>query len=256
MIYASLPSVTSHILIVEDEMSIADTLVFALGGEGFATHWVRLGREAIDCVQRGMAELVILDVGLPDMSGFEVCKAIRRQSEVPILFLTARAEEIDRVVGLEIGADDYVVKPFSPREVAARVRAILKRTRPADPAAALAAPLPAATAALAPAAAEPRFQLDSVRLQVRYGDVPLELTPHEYRLLAHLIAHPERVFSRQQLLDVIGAGSDVAYERNVDGHIKSLRAKLRAVAAERDPIQTHRGFGYSYQPDRLASAGA
>jgi two-component system catabolic regulation response regulator CreB len=238
----------THILIVEDEMSIADTLVFALGGEGFATHWVRLGSEAIDCVQRGMASMVILDVGLPDMSGFEVCKAIRRHSEVPILFLTARAEEIDRVVGLEIGADDYVVKPFSPREVAARVRAILKRTR------ANAAAAPVAAAAAAPP--QPAFELDVVRLQIRHLGAPLELTAHEYRLFAHLLAHPERVFSRQQLLDAIGAGSDPVYERNVDGHIKSLRAKLRAVAPERDPIQTHRGFGYSYQPDRLASGGA
>jgi two-component system, OmpR family, catabolic regulation response regulator CreB len=237
----------TQILIVEDEMSIADTLVFALGGEGFATHWVRLGGEAIEHVQRGLASLVILDVGLPDLSGFEVCKAIRRHSEVPILFLTARAEEIDRVVGLEIGADDYVVKPFSPREVAARVRAILKRTR------ANTASTPAATPAAAAAAP---FQLDAVRLQIFHRGAPLELTPHEYRLLSHLLAHPERVFSRQQLLDAIGAGSDAVYERNVDGHIKSLRAKLRAVAPERDPIQTHRGFGYSYQPHRLASGGA
>jgi two-component system catabolic regulation response regulator CreB len=244
----------TQILIVEDEMSIADTLVFALGGEGFATHWVRLGGEAIEHVQRGLASLVILDVGLPDMSGFEVCKAIRRHSEVPILFLTARAEEIDRVVGLEIGADDYVVKPFSPREVAARVRAILKRTRAnaAEPVASAAA-VASAPAAMPAAVAAAPFQLDSVRLQIHHRGTPLELTPHEYRLLSHLLAHPERVFSRQQLLDAIGAGSDAVYERNVDGHIKSLRAKLRAVAPERDPIQTHRGFGYSYQPDRLAS---
>lgn len=244
----------TQILIVEDEMSIADTLVFALGGEGFATHWVRLGREAIEHVQRGLAALVILDVGLPDMSGFEVCKAIRRQSEVPILFLTARAEEIDRVVGLEIGADDYVVKPFSPREVAARVRAILKRARPGGELAAAAAPPAAAGAAPSAAASssEP-FELDLVRLEIRHRGTPLELTPHEFRLLGHLLAQPARVFSRQQLLTAIGAGSDPVYERNIDGHIKSLRAKLRAVAPERDPIQTHRGFGYSYQPDRLAS---
>jgi two-component system, OmpR family, catabolic regulation response regulator CreB len=227
-----------RILIVEDEMSIADTLVFAIGGEGFATHWVRLGQEAIECVQRGMADLVVLDVGLPDMSGFEVCKAIRRQSEVPILFLTARAEEIDRVVGLEIGADDYVVKPFSPREVAARVRVILKRTRVVE-AGAVAAP------------AEP-FEVDAARKQIRHQGVPLELTPQEFRLLSHLLAHPERVFSRQQLLGAIGAGSDAVYERNIDGHVKALRAKLRSVAPDRDPIQTHRGFGYSFQPGRRA----
>jgi two-component system catabolic regulation response regulator CreB len=232
----------AHILIVEDEMSIADTLVFALVAEGFATRWVRLGREAIECVQSGSVLLVILDVGLPDMSGFEVCKAIRRSSEVPVLFLTARAEEIDRVVGLEIGADDYVVKPFSPREVAARVRAILKRTAGARPIA-------------APPVQEPvvDFQLDSERLKISYKHQPLELTAQEFRLFAHLIAHPERVFSRQQLLEAIGAGGGANYERNIDGNIRSLRAKVRKLAPDRDPIQTHRGFGYSYQPGRLAS---
>jgi two-component system catabolic regulation response regulator CreB len=225
----------SRILIVEDEMSIADTLVFVLAGEGFATQWVRLGKEAVEQVQRGGVDLVILDVGLPDVSGFEACKAIRRMSEVPVLFLTARAEEIDRVVGLEIGADDYVVKPFSPREVAARVRAILKRTaaRPA------AAPVSAAAAG---------FHVDRERLRVSYEGRPLELTPNEFRLFAHLFAQPERVFSRQQLLDAIGAGGDANYERNIDGHIRSLRAKLREAAPDRDPIQTHRGFGYSYRP--------
>lgn len=247
------PSAMAQILIVEDEMSIADTLVFALGSEGFATHWVRLGREALEYVQQGRADLVILDVGLPDSSGFEVCKAIRRHSEVPILFLTARAEELDRVVGLEIGADDYVVKPFSPREVAARVRAILKRTR-GNPAALPVTP-PAALPAATASASNPPFQLDPLRLQIRHRGAPLELTAHEYRLFAHLLAHPERVFSRQQLLEAIGGG-DAVYERNIDGHIKSLRAKIRAVAPEHDPIQTHRGFGYSYQPDRLASGSA
>jgi two-component system, OmpR family, catabolic regulation response regulator CreB len=235
--------IMAFILIVEDEMSIADTLVFALEGEGFATRWVRVGREAIECVAAGSVLFVILDVGLPDMSGFEVCKAIRRSSEVPVLFLTARAEEIDRVVGLEIGADDYVVKPFSPREVAARVRAILKRTGGAGP---------------APRAAPPTreagedFQLDGERLIISYQDQPLELTAQEFRLFSHLIAHPERVFSRQQLLLAIGAGGG-NYERNIDGNIRSLRAKIRKLAPDRDPIQTHRGFGYSYQPGRLAS---
>jgi two-component system catabolic regulation response regulator CreB len=230
----------ASILIVEDEMSIADTLVFALAGEGFETRWVRVGREAIECVQAGSVLLVILDVGLPDMSGFEVCKAIRRVSEVPVLFLTARAEEIDRVVGLEIGADDYVVKPFSPREVAARVRAILKRTGGAHPVVVTPAPLD-------------DFQLDAERMEIRYKDQPLELTAQELRLFAHLLGHPERVFSRQQLLEAIGAGGGANYERNIDGSIRSLRAKVRKLAPDRDPIQTHRGFGYSYQPGRRAS---
>jgi two-component system catabolic regulation response regulator CreB len=233
------------ILIVEDEMSIADTLVFALAGEGFETRWVRLGQQAIECVAAGAVAFVILDVGLPDMSGFEVCKAIRRSSDVPVLFLTARSQEIDRVVGLEIGADDYVVKPFSPREVAARVRAILKRTGAARP-------LPAA--APPPEQVAVDFRLDGERLEIRYRDRPLELTAQELRLFAHLLAHPTRVFSRQQLLEAIGAGGSANYERNIDGNIRSLRAKIRQVAPDRDPIRTHRGFGYSYQPGRRAGS--
>ncbi|MBF3243593.1 response regulator, partial [Pseudomonas aeruginosa] len=119
-----------HILIVEDEAAIADTLLYALQAEGFATTWVTLAGEALALQERQPADLLILDVGLPDISGFEACKRLRRFSEVPVIFLTARDAEIDRVVGLEIGADDYVVKPFSPREVAARVKAILKRMAP------------------------------------------------------------------------------------------------------------------------------
>ena len=124
-----------HILIVEDEAAIADTLLYALQAEGFATTWVTLAGEALALQERQPADLLILDVGLPDISGFEACKRLRRFSEVPVIFLTARDAEIDRVVGLEIGADDYVVKPFSPREVAARVKAILKRMapRPVEP---------------------------------------------------------------------------------------------------------------------------
>jgi two-component system catabolic regulation response regulator CreB len=176
---------------------------------------------------------VILDVGLPDIGGFEVCKRLRRFSEVPVIFLTARSEEIDRVVGLEIGADDYVVKPFSPREVAARVKAILKRT--------------AARESAAPAPSSP-FQVDNERVQIHYHNQLLSLTRHEFRLLQNLLAQPERVFSREQLLDGLGVASDVGYERSIDSHVKSLRAKLRQVAAEAEPIQTHRGLGYSYSP--------
>ena len=122
-----------HILIVEDEAAIADTLVFALQGEGFTTTWLNLAEAALAFQQQTPADLLILDVGLPDISGFEACRRLRRFSEVPVIFLTARDAEIDRVVGLEIGADDYVVKPFSPREVAARVRAMaIRRSQPSS----------------------------------------------------------------------------------------------------------------------------
>jgi two-component system, OmpR family, catabolic regulation response regulator CreB len=219
------------ILIVEDEVAIADTLQFALTSEGFATQWVSLAGAALELLNREPVELVIFDVGLPDMTGFEACKVLRRFSEVPVMFLTARADEIDRIVGLEIGADDYVVKPFSPREVVARVRAILKRSN---------------GAVLAARSAE--FHLDDDRLQLHYCGVLLKLTAHEFRMLRLLVLQPEHVFSREALLGATGAVVDAGYERNVDTHIKSLRAKLRELAPEREPIQTHRSFGYSYRP--------
>ncbi|WP_443694684.1 two-component system response regulator CreB [Pseudomonas sp.] len=217
-----------HILIVEDEAAIADTLVFALQGEGFSTTWLSLGQEALAHQRQTPADLIILDIGLPDISGFETCKQLRRFSEVPVMFLSARDSEIDRVVGLEIGADDYVVKPFSPREVAARVRAILKRVGQG----------------VAPAL----FQVDLERMQISYRGLALSLTRHEFRLLQSLLEQPERVFSREQLLDAVGVPADAGYERNIDSHIKSLRSKLRSVAAQAEPIQTHRGLGYSYSP--------
>ncbi|MBC3304258.1 two-component system response regulator CreB [Pseudomonas sp. SWRI18] len=217
-----------HILIVEDEAAIADTLIFALQGEGFTTTWLTLGQAALEHQRQTPADLIILDIGLPDITGFETCKQLRRFSEVPVMFLSARDGEIDRVVGLEIGADDYVVKPFSPREVTARVRAILKR--------------------IGPSAAPIVFQVDLERMQITYRGQPLSLTRHEFRLLQSLLEQPERVFSREQLLDAVGVPADAGYERNIDSHIKSLRGKLRNVAADAEPIQTHRGLGYSYSP--------
>ncbi|PTQ67022.1 two-component system response regulator CreB [Pseudomonas sp. GV071] len=223
------------ILLVEDEASIADTLIYALQSEGYSTHWLTLAGEALAYQQTTPADLLILDVGLPDMTGFEACKQLRRFSEVPVIFLTARNAEIDRVVGLEIGADDYVTKPFSPREVAARVKAILKRMQPR-------AVLPAA---LAPAV----FAVDAERFQIHYHGQLLSLTRHEFRLLHTLLAQPQRVFSREQLLDAAGVPAEAGYERNIDSHIKSLRAKLRQVLATAEPIQTHRGLGYSIKAD-------
>ena len=224
-----------HILLVEDEAAIADTLIYALQSEGYSTHWLTLAGEALSYQQATPADLLILDVGLPDMTGFEACKQLRRFSEVPVIFLTARNGEIDRVVGLEIGADDYVTKPFSPREVAARVKAILKRVQPRAPA--------------AEATPTSVFNVDAERFQIHYHGQLLSLTRHEFRLLQSLLAQPQRVFSREQLLDATGVPAEAGYERNIDSHIKSLRAKLRAVAADAEPIQTHRGLGYSIKVD-------
>lgn len=225
-----------HILIVEDEPSIADTLLFALAEDGHSTQWLSLAGSALDYLANHAVDLVILDVGLPDMSGFEACKRLRRNSDVPVLFLTARGNEIDRVVGLEIGADDYVVKPFSPREVCARVRSILKRSRNRSSA----------------EVQTTEFAVDSAQLRIHFRGQPLALTPHEFHILCHLLSQPRRVFSREQLLQAAGIAADAGYERNIDSHIKSLRAKLRQIAPDAEPIQTQRGFGYSYQPETTA----
>jgi two-component system, OmpR family, catabolic regulation response regulator CreB len=242
----------TQIVIIEDEMSIADALVFALETDGWRVRWVRLGQEGIDAALEPSVELVVLDVGLPDMSGFDVCKAIRKRSEVPILFLTARGDEIDRIVGLEIGADDYVVKPFSPREIATRVRVILKRFRGPRllEGATRAAVETTDERVVPPRVVDEEFAVSWETLTITYCARALQLTAQEFRLLAHLATHPERVFSRVQLLEVVGAGTDAVYERNIDTHVKALRFKLREVNNTRDPIQTHRGFGYSYRPGR------
>ncbi|BDU73712.1 two-component system response regulator CreB [Mesoterricola silvestris] len=217
-----------RILIVEDERAIADTLIYALRTEGFEPVWCDLGGKGIEAVRASEPALVILDVGLPDLSGFEVCRSLRTFSEVPILFLTARGDEVDRIVGLEIGADDYVTKPFSPREVAARVRTILRRTRPVS---------------------TPKgFQVEGAARRIAYGGRLLDLTRFEHDLLRTLLAHPGRIFTRVELMESVWAGSEDSQDRTVDTHIKTLRAKIRAVAPEADPIQTHRGVGYSVDP--------
>jgi two-component system catabolic regulation response regulator CreB len=217
-----------RILIVEDEPAIADTLIYALHSEGHDTHWLTLAGAALDYQRATPADLIILDVGLPDIDGFAACRQLRQFSEVPVIFLTARNAEIDRLIGLEIGADDYVLKPFSPREVAARVRSILRRVTPASP-----------------AAVQGALHYDEARQLIQYQGQALPLTRLELRLLACLLAQPQRVFSREQLLEACGVAAEAGYERNVDSHIKSLRAKLRQVDPASEVIVTHRGLGYS-----------
>lgn len=222
------------ILLIEDEPAIADTLLYALKTEGFAPKWCATGRAGLEALAASNFALVVLDVGLPDGSGFEVCKAIRARSTVPVLFLTARNSELDRVLGLELGADDYMVKPFSPRELTARVKAILRRTNGQSS--------PSAAAVMAP----PReLVVDEERCAVAFRGVPLALTRYEFRLLKALAAKPGRVFSREQLMAAAWEDPGASLDRTVDAHIKTLRAKLHAVAADQDPIQTHRGIGYS-----------
>ncbi|WP_426167753.1 two-component system response regulator CreB [Pseudoduganella sp. R-34] len=234
------------ILIVEDEQAIADSIAFALGKEGFAPHHVMLGEQALAAAREQAPALVILDVGLPDISGLDVCRRLRQFSEVPVIFLTARSDEIDRIVGLEIGADDYVTKPFSPRELVARVRVILRRAGNGNgngvvPAAPVSPPS-------APAASRtPGFELRAAEARILFRGQPLDLTRYEYLLLKTLVEHPGHVLSRAQLMDRVWCDAPETLDRTVDAHVKSLRAKLRAIDESADPIQTHRGMGYSLQ---------
>ncbi|WP_382323801.1 two-component system response regulator CreB [Hydrogenophaga sp. UC242_50] len=225
-----------RILLLEDEQAIADTLLYALQSEGFEVRHVGLAREALSAFEEAPPDLAILDVGVPDGNGFDVCRAIRKTSELPIVFLTARHEEIDRVLGLELGADDYVVKPFSPREVCARVRAILRRSAAGGAPAAVPAPTPVAPGLLT---------LDEKAQRIACEGELLALTRYEFLLLATLLRRPQRIFSRTELMDLVWGGAPHTSDRTVDAHIKLLRAKLRERGLVADVIQTHRHMGYS-----------
>lgn len=218
------------ILLVEDEPSISDTVSYALSTEGFETVICRTGAEAIERLRSLDACLAVLDVGLPDMSGFDLCRKIRTSSTLPVIFLTARSEEIDKIVGLEIGADDYLVKPFSPRELTARVKAILRRFEKHN----LTQPLQSNG-----------FLIDDERVIISFRGNPLELSRLEYRLLSVLIRNPGRVYSRDELMSRAWEEPDMSLARTVDTHIKTIRAKLRAITPGEEIIITHRGFGYS-----------
>lgn len=235
-----------RILIVEDEPAIADTLIYALKTEGFEPEWCTTGRAGLAALAAKPFALVVLDVGLPDGSGFDVCKQIRARLAVPVLFLTARNSELDRVLGLELGGDDYLVKPFSPRELTARVKAILRRTNGTVVATSATPQAAPPSDDKPPARSEAgEFVVDDERCAIRFRGVALELTRYEYRLLKLLAAKPGRVYSREQLMNAVWEDPGASLDRTVDAHIKMLRAKLRAVAPEADPIQTHRGLGYS-----------
>ncbi|MES9940430.1 MAG: two-component system response regulator CreB [Candidatus Thiodiazotropha sp. 6PLUC2] len=219
------------VLLIEDESSIADMVLYALKSEGFSTEWFKLGSEGVSWLKvHPEAALLVLDVGLPDGNGFEFCKEIRRFSEIPIIFLTARNDEVDRIVGLEIGGDDYMGKPFSPRELTARVKTILKRTQKT------ATPIKTI---------QTTFAVDCDRYRIKYHDSWLDLTRYEYEVLRTLLQHPERIYSRGEIMDRVWPESGESLERAVDTHIKTLRSKLRLVREGENPIKTHRGIGYS-----------
>ena len=226
-----MPPLRQTILVVEDEASIAETIVYALKTEGFVPLWKTTGREALAALGANKVALVVLDVGLPDMSGFDVCREMQRTARVPVIFLTARSGEVDKIVGLELGADDYLAKPFSPRELTARIRAVLRRSNGNG-------------GGIGPPAAS-GWVHDEARCRISFQGKVLDLTRNEYRLLAVLLGSPGRVFHRDQLMAAAWADPGAALDRTVDAHIKTVRAKLREAAPDADPIVTHRGLGYS-----------
>lgn len=217
---------------VEDEPAIAETVVYALRVEGYVVEHCLLGRDGVERLRAGGIDLVVLDVGLPDIDGFEVCRLLRGFSAVPVIFLTARNDEIDRVVGLELGGDDYMAKPFSPRELVARVRARLRRHAAQDEQG---------------GCSVGQFEHDAESRRIRFAGKSLALTRYEYALLVELMRRPSAILTRAQLLDRAWQDALDTGERTVDTHIKTLRAKLRDIDPASDPIRTHRGVGYSLE---------
>jgi two-component system alkaline phosphatase synthesis response regulator PhoP len=221
-----------RILIVDDERKIVQGLVGYFRDAGFETLTAYDGRVALDVARREQPDLIVLDLMLPEIDGLEVCRQLRRTSSVPIIMLTARVEETDRLIGLELGADDYIVKPFSPREVVARARAVLRRARgTVEPAAEL-------------RGGEVVLSLD--RRTVQVSGLLVDLTPTEFELLAALMRNAGRPLSRSQLLDATQGDTYVGYERTIDAHIKNLRRKLEADPATPKYILTVFGFGYKF----------
>lgn len=219
-----------RILVVEDDPRIAEVVDYALNAEGYAVEVVSRGRAAVELCQKSAPEAVVLDIGLPDIDGFEVCRSIRKFSDVPILFLTSRSDEVNRVVGLEIGGDDYVVKPFSTRELVARIKAIHRRLHPAGEA----KTVESKSLSYGP------IELNREKFSIRFRKSEIRLTAQEFRLLELLVKSPGRVFTREQILNRAWGDEVFVADRTIDVHIKSLRQKF----AGYDFIETVRGVGY------------
>lgn len=221
------------ILVVEDEPKLAQLLIDYLQASNYRTHHIANGNVVLSYVQQTPPDLILLDLMLPGRDGLSLCSEIRRFSDLPIIIVTARIEEIDRLLGLEIGADDYICKPFSPREVVARVKTILRRVKRSPEEAQLASPL----------------LIDESRFQASWREQPLELTPAEFRLLKTLALEPGKVFSREQLLNHLYDDYRVVTDRTIDSHIKNLRRKLESLDAGQPFIRAVYGMGYRWEAD-------
>jgi two-component system response regulator BaeR len=218
-----------HILIVEDEIKIAHLLRDYLKNAGYSASCMDRGDTVIPYVKKDPPDLILLDIMLPGTDGTEVCRELRKFSNVPIIMITAKVEEVDRIIGLELGADDYICKPFSPREAVARVKAVLRRGySEADEKCLTAGPI----------------TLEENTRQVKVAHTPLKLTPSEFGLLKVMMAHPNRVFSRNDLLDKVQGYDFEGYDRTIDTHVKNLRKKIGEVLPDQDIIVTVYGIGY------------
>lgn len=226
---------SKKILVVDDELKIVKLVRAYLEKAGFTVVTARDGQEALAVFRYERPHLVVLDLMLPGMDGLDVCRAIRRSSDVPIIMLTARDQEVDRLIGLELGADDYIVKPFSPREVVARVRAVLRRTegQPLEPEVVIASDV----------------TLDLPHRTAQVQGRPVELTTTEFDLLTVLARHPGQVFTRMQLLDLVQGEAYEGYERTIDVHVKNLRRKLGDDPRNPRHIVTIRGVGYKFSDE-------
>ena len=233
------------VLVVDDEAHIREVVQYALEREGFTVRCAADGHEALRQAEAGAVDLVVLDILMPELDGLEVCRRLRAKGPVPIIFLSSRGEEVDRIVGLELGGDDYVTKPFSPRELATRVKAVLRRAPGAAPAA---PPAPAAPMAKTAAAAKTdllrhgRIEVDLPCFEVRVDGHKVDLTVTEFRVLHALLERPGRVLTRSQLIDRARSEDYHITERTIDTHIRRIRAKLRPFGV--DPITTVHGLGY------------
>lgn len=222
----------SQILLVEDEAMIAQVQQAYLQNAGFLVHWHERGDAVIEAVKIQKPDIVLLDIMIPDAKGrdgVDLCKAIREFSDVPVMMVTAKVEELDRLIGFESGADDYLCKPFSPKEMVARVKALLRRRQ-------------------SPSIAQSAFVYDPAAQVIRYGEQKLDLTPTELRLFNTLLMQPERIFSRDQLISQAYNDNLEVFDRAVDSHIKNLRKKIALVLPEVEVVQSVYGLGYRYSP--------
>jgi DNA-binding response OmpR family regulator len=222
------------ILIVEDDVKVSQLLRVYLERDGFETKTAVNGRVAVSDAESFKPDLIVLDLNLPEIDGLEVCRKIRSRSRTPIIMLTARDEDTDKIVGLELGADDYITKPFSPREVVARVRAVLRRVvEPLEP---------------TEQVNTRDISIDLSRHEVTYKGVPLSLTPTEFKILTVLAQNPGRVYTRLQLLDLAYGQTWEGYERNIDTHVKNIRQKMSSAATDTgSSLITVHGVGYKYE---------